>query len=160
MSRSLPELPDSDCSDANLPARNLAMSSLRPRLSVDRNLWMFRCCIAAAAAAVSLRLSPFGLQGWLAAGAGIALAIALFLLEYRLKRSSSPAVLGGALGGICGGPGALLVSSVVSNTFESASVKSFFAYAALLGFGYLGVVLGARKFSSLQSGFLTTLFGF
>jgi len=38
-------------------------------------------------------------------------------------------------------------------------VKSFFAYAALLGFGYLGVMLGSRKFSSLKPGSLTSLFG-
>lgn len=159
MDRSLPDPPISDAPDANLPAHNLAMSSQRISMSVDWNLWLFRCCIAGAAAAVSLRRSPFGLQGWPAASTGIVLAIAIFLLEYRLKRSSSPAVVGGAIGGICGALAALLVSSVVSNTFEAEPVKSFFAYSALLGFGYLGVVLGARKFGSLKSGSLNALFG-
>jgi len=159
MKRSLPELPDSDTPDTHLPARNLAMNSQRPPMSVNWNLWLFRCCIAGVAAAVSLRLSPFGLQGWLAAGTGIALAGAIFLLEYRLNRSSSPAILGGAFGGICGMVAALLATSVVSHTFESEAVKSFFAYAALLGFGYLGVMLGSRKFGSLKPGSLTSLFG-
>lgn len=85
-------------------------------------------------------------------------AIAIFLLEYRLKRAPSPAVLGGAIGGIGGALAALLVSGVVANTSEAEPVKSFLGYAALLGLGYLGVALGARKLGSVKSGALQNLF--
>src|SRR5579863_1614732 len=108
MSRTLPEPTVSEAPDSSLPARNLALNSESTGFSRDWNLWLFRCCLAGAAAAVTLSLSPFGLHGWAAASVGFALALAIFLLEYRLKRSDSPGLLGGAIGGILGALAALL----------------------------------------------------
>jgi uncharacterized protein YacL len=162
MSRTLPE------SEASLapkspgtfqPSQNLALNSYSSRFPRDWNLWLLRCCIAGIAAAIALSLSPFGLHGWSAAAAGLALTLVIFLVEHRLKRSTSPGLLGGALGGILGALAALLVSAIVDQTSGPESTKSFFEYASLLGFGYTGVVLGSRRFGSLKTGSLNALFG-
>jgi uncharacterized protein YacL len=162
MIRTLPEPQTpvaSKSPDTIQPARNLALNSHASRFPRDWNLWLFRCCVVAAALAIALSLSPFGLHGWPAAAAGLALTLVIFLLEHRLRHSDSRLILGGAIGGILGALAALLVSAVVARTSESESTKSFFEYASLLGFGYTGVVLGARKFGSLKAGSLHALFG-
>jgi uncharacterized protein YacL len=159
MSRSLPEPNVPDSPDHSLPARNLALHTDSPGISRDWNLWLFRCCLAGAGAAVALSLSPFGLHGWAAASVGFALALAIFLLEYRLKRSDSPGLLGGAVGGIFGALAALLVTGVIARTSVPEPTKSFLEYSSLLGFGYVGVMLGSRKFGSLKAGSLNSLFG-
>src|SRR5579862_775052 len=159
MSRTLPELPVSEAPDTSLPARNLAMKSDPSGFSQDWNLWLFRCCLVGAGGAVTWSLSPFGLRGWTAASLGFAVAFAIFLLEYRLKRSDSPSLLGGAIGGILGALAALLATGVIARTTEPEPTKSFLEYSLLLGFGYVGVMLGSRKFGSLKAGALNSLFG-
>jgi len=162
MNRTLPEPQAplaSDSQDSLQPSRNLAWSSHASRFSRDGNLWLFRCCLAGAAAAIASSLSPFGLHGWFAAASGLALALVVFVAEHRLRRSVSTGLLGGAIGGILGALAALLVSAIIARTSEQESTKSFFEYAALLGFGYTGVVLGARKFGSLKTGSLNAWFG-
>jgi hypothetical protein len=88
-SRTLPETQGSQASNSSQDtrfARNLALN-LRP--SRNWNAWLFRCCLAGIAAAIAVSLSPFGLHGWSAVGAGLLLSFVIFLAEYRLKRSSS-----------------------------------------------------------------------
>jgi Integral membrane protein (PIN domain superfamily) len=162
MNRTLPE-PEaplaSNSPDTAQSRQNLAVNSNSSRLSPDMNLWLLRCCLAAAAAAIALSLSPFGLHGWSAAAVGLGLALVIFIIENRLKRSASPVLLGGAIGGTLGALAALLVSAVIARTSQLESTKSFFEYASLLAFGYTGVVLGSRKFGSLKTGSLNALFG-
>src|SRR6516225_9129288 len=160
MGRTPPEVSVQESADASLPARDLAVNSDGLALHRDWTLWLFRCCVAGAAAAVTLSLSPFDLHGWSAAGLGFALAFAIFLVEYRLRRSASPGLLGGAIGGLFGALAALLVSAVIARTSEPEPIKSFLEYASLLGFGYVGVTLGARKFASLKTGAWNGLFVF
>ena len=136
--------------------QNLAVSSDPARGS---NVWLLRSCLAVTAAAIALSLRPFGLYGWSAAGAGLLLAVAILLVEQRLKRTTPSALLGGAMGGILGSLAALLVSSVIARTSEPEPSKSFFEYAALLGFGYVGVALGSRKLATLRTGPLLALLG-
>jgi uncharacterized protein YacL len=159
MGRTPPEVSVQESADASLPARDLAVNSDGLALHRDWTLWLFRCCVAGAAAAVTLSLSPFDLHGWSAAGLGFALAFAIFLVEYRLRRSASPGLLGGAIGGLFGALAALLVSAVIARTSEPEPIKSFLEYASLLGFGYVGVTLGARKFASLKTGAWNGLLG-
>jgi uncharacterized protein YacL len=135
---------------------NLARSSHSAR---NWNAWLFRCCLAIATAAAVFTLSPFGLHGWSAAGAGFLLLALIFLIEQRLKRSSASGLLGGTIGGILGALAALLVSAVIARTAEPEPAKSFFECVALLGFGYVGVMLGARKLNFLKGGPLTPLLG-
>jgi uncharacterized protein YacL len=159
MSRTPPELSVPDSSDTGLPAQNLALNSSGSIPQLHWTLWLFRCGLAGAAAAVALSLSPFGLHGWSAAGLGFGLALVIFLVENQLKRSSSPGLLGGALGGLFGALAALLVSTVIARTSEPEPAKSFLEFASLLGFGYVGVTLGSRKLGSLKSGSLKRLLG-
>jgi uncharacterized protein YacL len=162
MNRSLPDPHQSqsqfsESSDATLPARNLAESSSGS--ARDWNVWLFRCCLAGVAAAAAFSLSPFGLHGWYAAGAGLVLTFAILAVEHYLRRAPSSALLGGTIGGTLGALAALLVSSVIARTAEPEPTKSFIEYAVLLGFGYTGVMLGARKFGSLNTGSLNSFFG-
>jgi uncharacterized protein YacL len=123
------------------------------------NLWIVRLCLAAAAAAVSFSLAPFGLHGYAAAGLGLAVAIAIFLLERTLRRTSSPRLLGAALGGLFGALASALVASVLARTSQPENTKSFLEYASLFAFGYLGVTLGSRKLAALKSSPFHGLFG-
>jgi len=159
MGRTPSELSVQESADTSLPTQNLALNSEGSPFQRDWTLWLFRCCLAGAAAAVALSLAPFGLHGWSAAGLGFALAFLIFLVEHRLKRSASPGLLGGAIGGLFGALAALLVSAVIARTSEPEPAKSFLEYASLLGFGYVGVTLGARKFASLQAGSWNGLLG-
>jgi uncharacterized protein YacL len=149
----------SESSDPALPVRNLAESSRSFGFARDWSVWLFRCCLAGVAAAAALGLSPFGLQGWYAAGAGLGLTFVIFAVEHFLRRASARTLLGGATGGTLGALAALLVSSVIARTAEPEPTKSFIEYAVLFAFGYTGVMIGARKFGSLKTGSLNTLFG-
>jgi uncharacterized protein YacL len=164
MNRTLPDPQPSqsqytESSDPAPPVRNLADSASSSGFAREWNFWLFRCFLVAVAAAVALSLSPFGLHGWYAAGAGFVLMFAIFIVEHHLRRASPPALLGGAIGGILGVLAALLISSVIAHTAEPEPSKSFIEYVILLGFGYTGVMLGARKFGSLKTGSLNALFG-
>jgi len=155
----LPETQGSQSSNSSPDARfshNLALSSHPSR---DWNAWLFRCCLAGIAIAIAASLSPFGLHGWSAVSAGLLLSFVIFLAEHFLKRSSPSGLLGGTVGGILGALAALLVSAVIARTAEPEPTKSFFEYAALLCFGYAGVMLGARKFGSLNSSSINALLG-
>jgi uncharacterized protein YacL len=155
----LPETHGPHASDSPRDTRYTHNLALNSHSAPNWNAWLVRCCLAVAAAAIAFSLSPFGLHGWFATGAGLLLAIVILLVEHRLKRSTSSAILGGAIGGILGTLAAVLVSAVIARTSEPEPAKSFFEYAFLLGFGYVGVMLGARKFGSLKAGPVTALLG-
>jgi len=159
MSRTSPETKGPQAANSSEDTRyahNLALSSHSPG---NWNAWLFRCCLAVAAAAIAFSLSPFGLHGWPAAGAGFLLIVVIFLVEHRLKRSSSSGLLGATVGGILGALAALLVSAVIAQTSGPEPTKSFLEYASLLGFGYLGVMIGARKFAPPKTGSVNSLLG-
>ena len=149
MSRILPKMSRSSALDSR-PA-NLAAVSSSPSSSPGWNVWLLRAALVAISLAVATRLSPFGLRNWPAAFLGLVLSLAILFAEHRLRRATATAILGGAIGGLLGVLAALLVSVVVANTAEPASVKSFVQYFCLLGFGYIGVVLGSQKAGSLNT---------
>ena len=94
---------------------------------------------------VSYTLGPFGLRGWQAAGVGFLIGLVVLLAELRLRRAALGGLLGGAFGAVLGVFAALLVTLVISRTDEREPTKSFLEFAALFGFGYLGLVLGSRR---------------
>src|SRR5215470_12827149 len=107
--------------------------------------WIVRGAFVVAVAALSWAWQPFGLNPWGAVGLGFAAAIALILAELRIRRMDKAHLAGGAAGLVLGAFTALLVCLVISRTAEPEPTKSFLQFAALLGLGYLGVFLGARK---------------
>jgi uncharacterized protein YacL len=109
------------------------------------NAWPFRIFLIATACSITVSLSPFGLRRSAAAGLGVLLSLAILLMEYGLRSVSATSVLGGVAGGLLGALAALLVTIVIASTSEPESAKSFLEYASLLGFGYIGIMLGSQK---------------
>src|SRR5215813_9888667 len=107
--------------------------------------WIVRAAFVTAAAALAWAWQPFGLSQRSAAGVGFAAAVILILAELRVRRMGTAQLAGGAAGLLLGTFIALLVCLVISRTAEPEPTKSFLQFAALLGLGYLGVFLGARK---------------
>jgi uncharacterized protein YacL len=148
MSSALPELPRSSSPEAK--SRSLAPVANPSARSQHWNAWLFRLLLVIAFAAVTVSLAPFGLQPWPAAGLGAVICLAVLATEYRLRSSSATALLGGAVGGLLGSVAALLVSIVISGTSEPEATKSLLEYACLLGFGYVGIMLGSQKAAFLK----------
>ncbi len=143
MSRTLPELPQPLPADD--PPRNLAAIPKSADASRQWNAWLFRIVLIAASCAITVGLSPFGLHRWAAAGLGLVLSLAIVAVEHRLRSSSATALLGGVMGGLFGAFAALLVAILIFGTSAPDATKSFLAYAALLAFGYVGVMIGSQK---------------
>jgi uncharacterized protein YacL len=145
MSRTLPESPRP--LEPGNHSRNLAEISKSSAALLSWNAWLFRIFLIAAACGITLSLSPFGLHRWTAAGVGALLSLAILLIEHRLRSTSATALLGGVTGGLVGALAAVLVTVVISRTSEPGPAKSFLECASLLGFGYVGVMLGSQKAS-------------
>src|SRR5271165_3104229 len=149
MSRALPELPQ-EPSPPGIKPRGLAPVPNPAARSQQWNAWLFRILLVAAFCAITVSLEPFGLHPWSAVGLGALVALCILATEYRLRSSTATALLGGAVGGLIGAVAALLVAIVISGTSEPESTKSLLEYACLLGFGYVGIMLGSQKAAYLK----------
>ena len=148
MSRTLPKAPQPSALDDR--ARKLAAVSDSSAPSRRWNVWLLRAALVAASSLITISLSPFGLHLWSAAALGLLLSLAILIAELRLRGATATALLGGVIGGLLGALAALLVSIVISGTSEPESAKSFLEYSCLLGFGYVGMVLGSQKAACLK----------
>lgn len=108
-------------------------------------VWIGRAAFLVCIGALAAAWQPFGLARWTAAVAGFAVALALLIVEMRLRKAEIRAVTGAALGGLVGIGAALFVALIVSRTNVADSTKSFLELGALLSLGYLGLFLGAAK---------------
>src|SRR5882724_13554846 len=86
-------------------------------------VWIGRAAFFVCLGALAAAWQPFGLARWTAAVAGFVVALALVIVEMRLRKAEIRAVTGGALGGLAGIGAALLVALIVSRTSESDSTK-------------------------------------
>jgi uncharacterized protein YacL len=157
MSSALPELPRP--SPPETKSRSLAPVPNPASRSQQWNVWLFRLLLVIAFAAITVSLAPFGFQPWPAAGLGALICLAVLATEFRLRSSSATALLGGAVGGLLGAVAALLVSIVISGTSEPEATKSLLEYACLLGFGYVGIMLGSQKAAFLKPDALQGILG-
>jgi uncharacterized protein YacL len=148
MSRIVPEPPQSFSAENQSPS--FASISKASKLSRSWNSLLFKSLLIAVSCAITVSLSPFGLHRWAAAGLGALLALAILITEQHLRSATATALLGGVVGGFLGALAALLVGLVISGTSEPGPAKSFLAYASLLAFGYVGVMLGSQKAASLK----------
>lgn len=155
MSRTFPEVQRRSGNSAASPivsapgARIWSARFLEPVLS-GWDFWAARAFLAICVAALCYRMGPFGLQGTYAAGAGLLMAMAILLVELRLRRSAVSGLLGGAFGAVLGVFTALLVTLIISRTSAPEPTKSFLEYLVLFAFGYLGLVLGSQKSSAIR----------
>src|SRR5437016_3539423 len=123
------------------------------------DFWAVRAFRLAWTGAVSYTVKPFGLGGVQAAGVGVLIALAILFAELRLRRAALGGLLGGAFGAVLGVFAALLVTLVISRTDEPEPTKSFLEFAALFGFGYLGLVLGSGRGGEVHVNALDGFFG-
>ena len=114
--------------------------------------WIGRGALILWIAALAVAWRPFGLGKAIAAGAGSCAALLLIAAELRLRGAEIRDVMGAAAGSILGMFAALLVTLVVSLTSEPEPTKTFLEYTSLVGFGYLGLFLGASKGRELPFG--------
>ena len=112
--------------------------------------WIARAVFVGSFAVLASAWQPFGFSRWAAAGLGFAAALLLAWAEVRLRRIEIGRLAGGAAGLLFGIFAALLVCLIISRTAEAEPAKSFLEYSALLGFGYLGLFLGAHKGRELR----------
>ena len=108
-------------------------------------MWFVRMLLVGTVAYLCYRLSPFGLHGSIAMGAGILIALVILLAELRLRRIALSGLVGGAVGVVFGLVAAVLFTFIISRTSEAESTRSFLEYASLFAFGYLGLVLGLGR---------------
>ena len=113
--------------------------------------WAGRAVFLLALVALSSAWQPFGLNRWAAAGAAFVSAVVLVFVEMRIRHAETSQLSGGATGLVLGTLTALLVSLIISRTSGPEPTKSFLELASLLGFGYLGLFLGAQKELTLFS---------
>ncbi len=143
MSRATPELSKPD--DVSRTATKLASVPRVANPASSRNVWIFRLLFLIFACAAGVSLAPFGLHGWSAAVLGAIVAFAVLIAEVLLRAASTVSLVGGAIGALSGSLLALLISLIIFRTSLSEAARSFCSVAALLAFGYLGVIIGSRR---------------
>jgi uncharacterized protein YacL len=120
---------------------------------------MVRLIFSIACVAAGYHLHPFGLSNYVAAGVGLAFAIAVFLFEIRLQRASLRRLIGAAIGSILGILGSYLMGLVLARTSIPEGSRSFLDVGLLLVMTYIGLVIGANKGDMLNLAALGGLFG-
>jgi len=123
---------------------------LRRSAQVGWEFWTVRALFVAGTTALCYNFEPFHLRPVAAAGLGFLLSLAILFAELRLRRATTPDLLGGALGAFLGVLAALPATIVLSRTAVGEPTKSFLECAALLVLGYLGLVLGWQKGADLR----------
>lgn len=155
MSRTFPEVQrhseDSPLSPA-VTASNAAGTSTMLRLSAKAGweFWAIRALFFVGTMTLCYALEPFRVRGLAAACLGLVMSSVILFTELRLRRATTPDLLGGALGAVLGVLAALPVAIILSRTAVGEPTKSFLECAALLILGYLGLVLGWQKGRDLR----------
>jgi uncharacterized protein YacL len=141
------------------PLRPAAPAQTQPEFG---NWWdhlMVRLIFSIACIAAGYHFHPFGLSNYVAAGVGLAFAIAVFLFEIRLQRASLRRLIGAAIGSILGILGSYLMGLVLARTSIPEGSRSFLDVGLLLVMTYIGLVVGANKGDMLNLAALGGLFG-
>ena len=123
------------------------------------DLLVVRGIFAIVCVAAGYHFRPFGLSARVAALAGLAFSIAVFLFEIRLRRASLRRLIGAALGSILGILGAYLMNLVLEHTTIPEASRSFLGVAVLLVMAYVGLIVCANKGDMLNLQALGGLFG-
>lgn len=104
-------------------------------------------------------LLPFGLNPLPAAGAGIAIGLAILIFEMRLHAVSLKRLIGAAIGSILGIFGAYLFSLVIRDSIAPSNTQKFLQLLVMLLMAYVGLIVGANKGDLLNLAALGGIFG-
>jgi uncharacterized protein YacL len=88
---------------------------------------------------------PFSLSHLYGTIAGAGFALAIVLVEVRLRKATLRRLIGAAIGAILGILGAYLTSVILTHTTMPEATRSFFSLSIFLVMSYIGLVLGANK---------------
>jgi uncharacterized protein YacL len=137
------------------PAKNISKSDVPQPSSVETHgtkggvllggFWLLRGALLIAAAAICYYLQPFELRRGAAATLGLMFALVVLTVEFPVRRRGLGEVAGAATGAAAGILVALLTALVISRTAGTDATKTSLEYLALLGFGYVGLLLGASR---------------
>jgi uncharacterized protein YacL len=141
------------------PLRPAAPAQTQPEFGSWWDHMMVRLIFSVACIAAGYHFHPFGLSNYVAAGVGLAFAIAVFLFEIRLQRASLRRLIGAAIGSILGILGSYLMGLVLARTSIPEGSRSFLDVGLLLVMTYIGLVVGANKGDMLNLAALGGLFG-
>ncbi|HWZ97588.1 MAG TPA: PIN domain-containing protein [Candidatus Dormibacteraeota bacterium] len=133
----------SSSANSSAPKQNKIESIVSARSVASA--WLGRAALVVCIAALAGAWQPFGLSRWVAVGSGFAAALLLMLAELQMRQIEIGRLIGGAVGTVLGIFAALLVTLIISRTAERESTKSFLECSLLVGFGYLGLFLGASR---------------
>jgi uncharacterized protein YacL len=135
----------SELSAASDTSPKLVKTDSKAEESGVAGAWLGRAVVVLCLSGIAATWQPFGLGKGIAASVGLVAGALLVLTELRLRKSETASVIGAAAGTILGVLAALLVTLVVSRTAEPEPTKTFLEAGSLIGFGYLGLFLGASK---------------
>ena len=109
------------------------------------DLIVVRVFIFALLSSVCYFLQPFGLAPVPAAAVGAVCALAVMLVEMRVRALSLERLVGAAAGGLMGTLGALMVCAVLRGSLHAGATQSWLQLSVLLLAIYVGLVVGASK---------------
>jgi len=123
------------------------------------DLLLIRLAFILVVTVTCLFLHPFGLTGWPAVGAGIAMSVIVVGFEMRLRIVSLKRLIGAVIGSILGILGAYLFSIVLRNSITHPETQRFMQLMVMLLMSYVGLVVGANKGDLLNLAALGGIFG-
>ena len=118
-----------------------------------------RLIFAATLTVVAYFMEPFGLSGIYTVVLGLGSALGIIYFEHRVRRASLKRLIGAAVGSILGIVGAVLISSLLTDTSFDPGSLSFVKLFVLFLMVYVGLVVGANKGDLLNLSALGGIFG-
>jgi uncharacterized protein YacL len=109
------------------------------------DMLIFRAIFLVACGVAGYHFRPFSLSHLYGTIAGTCFALAIIVVEVRLRKATLRRLIGAAVGSILGILGAYLTSMIMTHTTMPESTRSFFSLSIFLVTTYIGLVLGANK---------------
>jgi uncharacterized protein YacL len=122
------------------------------------DLVVLRLLFVALLGGVCYFLHPFGLTGWVSAGAGALTACAVIVFELRVRALSLRRLIGAVTGSVLGIFGAALFCLVLRSAPLVPATSAALQIFVLLLMTYVGLLVGASKGDLLNPAALSTVF--
>src|SRR6201984_791395 len=135
-----------------------AVIGRRPRDRLSMDLVLVRVLFVALLTVVCYFLHPFGLSGWVGAGAGFAASCAVIIFELRVRALTLRRLIGAVAGSVLGIFGAALFCLVLRSAPLPPTTSAALQIFVLLLMTYVGLLVGASKGDLLNPAALGTVF--